>query len=160
MFERWKTSIYFKCLLYTHYENQYHNLGINFRKRLWNSLEIYSLSIRDYSNNMIAKVQMSKIWMFMLNIQNNIAKCLKACYKDSSWLWHLWYGHLSFGGVDLLSKKQMVRGFPTINHCDQLCEGFLLWNKFWKIFSKGSYLRAEKPLQFIHTNVWDPIKFS
>ncbi|KAK6144512.1 hypothetical protein DH2020_021332 [Rehmannia glutinosa] len=43
-----------------------------------------SLSIRDDRNNLITKVPMSRNRMFLLNIQ-----CLKACYKDISWLWHL-----------------------------------------------------------------------
>lgn len=61
-------------------------------------LKNYSLFIRDDSNNMIEKVPMSRNRMFMLNIQNDIAKYLKACYKD------LWIFHLNFGGLELLSK--------------------------------------------------------
>ena len=41
------------------------------------------LSIRDSGSNLIAKVPMSRNRMFMLNIQNNLAKCLKPCYKDT-----------------------------------------------------------------------------
>ena len=48
-----------------------------------------NLSIRDRVSNLIVKVSMSRNIMFMHNIQNNIAKCLKACYKDTAWFWHL-----------------------------------------------------------------------
>ena len=117
-----------------------------------------SLSIRDNRSNLITKVPMSRNRMFLLNIQNDVAKCLKACYKDASWLWHLRYGHLNFGGLDLLSKKNMVRGLPSINQPDQLCEGCLLGKQFRKSFPKESNSRAQKPLELIHTDVCGPIK--
>ncbi|KAE8709398.1 Agamous-like MADS-box protein AGL6 [Hibiscus syriacus] len=118
----------------------------------------YNLSIKDDKNNFIAKVPMSKNRMFLINIQNDVAKCLKACYKDSSWLWHLRFGHLNFGGLELLSKKEMVKGLPCINHPDQLCEGCLVGKQFRKSFPKESETRAKKPLELIHTDVCGPIK--
>ena len=81
-----------------------------------------TLFLRDNIGNLIAKVPMKRNRMFMLNIQNDIAKYLKACYKYASWLWHLRFGHLNFGGLELLSKKEMVRGLPCIKHPNQLCE--------------------------------------
>ena len=57
-----------------------------------------NLSIRDNANNLIAKVPMTKNRMLILNIQNDVAKCLNMCYKNTSWLWHLRYGHPIFGG--------------------------------------------------------------
>ncbi|KAE8707740.1 TMV resistance protein N-like [Hibiscus syriacus] len=120
----------------------------------------YNLSIKDDKNNFIAKVPMSKNRMFLINIQNDVEKCLKACYKDASWLWHIRFGHLNFGGLELLSKKEMVKGLPRINHPDQLCEGCLAGKKFRKSFPKESETRAKKPLELIHTDVCGPIKLS
>ena len=85
-----------------------------------------NLSIKDNANNLIAKVPMTKNRMFILNIQNDVAKCLKMCYKDASWLWHLRYKHPNFGGLESLSKKNTVRGLPSTCHSDQVCEGCLL----------------------------------
>ena len=31
--------------------------------------------------------------------------------QDESWLWHLIFGHLNFGGMRLLHTKNMVKGF-------------------------------------------------
>ena len=45
-----------------------------------------SLSIRDANNNFITKVPMPNNRMFLINIQSDVAKYLKTCYKDSSWL--------------------------------------------------------------------------
>ncbi|KAM1744384.1 hypothetical protein ACFX11_011278 [Malus domestica] len=95
---------------------------------------------------------MSKNRMFPMDIQNDVAKCLKICYKDISWLWHLRFGHLNFGGLELLSKKEMVRGLPCISHPDQVCEGCLLGKQFRKSFPKESTTRTQKPLELIHTD--------
>ena len=65
-----------------------------------------NLSIRDVNSNFIAKVPMSKNRIFLINIQSDVAKCLKTCYKDSSWLWHLRLGHINFRSLELLSKKE------------------------------------------------------
>ncbi|KAE8699231.1 BTB/POZ and MATH domain-containing protein 4-like [Hibiscus syriacus] len=118
----------------------------------------YNLSIKDDNNNFIAKVMMSKNRMFLINIQNDVAKCPKACYKDASCLWHLRFRHLNFGGLELLSKKEMVKGLPRINHSDQLCEWCLVVKQFRKSFPKESETRAKKPLELIHTDVCGPIK--
>ena len=80
------------------------------------------LNLRDSNDNLIAKVPMNKNRMFILKIQNDVAKCLKACVGDSSWLWHLRLGHLNFDGLNSLSKKHMVNGLPHINHPNQICE--------------------------------------
>ena len=58
----------------------------------------------------------------------------------------------------LLSKKNMVKGLPYINHSDQLCEGFLLGKQFRKSFPKESNSRAQKPLELIHIDVCGPFK--
>ncbi|KAH9650236.1 hypothetical protein KPL70_026291 [Citrus sinensis] len=77
---------------------------------------------------------------------------------DQSWTWRLQYGHLNFGGLELLPKKNMVKGLPYINHPDQLCEGCLLSKQFKKSFLKELNSRAQKPLELIHTDVCGPFK--
>jgi hypothetical protein len=57
-----------------------------------------------------------------------------------------------------MSKKNMVRGLPSINHPDQLCEGCLLGKQFRASFPKESNSRAKKPLELIHADVCGPIK--
>ena len=116
-----------------------------------------SLFIRNDQRNLIAQVPMTNNRMFLLNIQNDVAKCLKACYKDNAWLWHLRFGHLNFGGLKLLSEKEMVKGLPSISLPDQFCEGCLLGKHFRKSFPREATTRARKPLELIHTDVCGPI---
>ena len=57
------------------------------------------------SKNLIARVEMTKNRMFPLTMRNDLNNSLNS-YKtkslDQSWLWHLRYGHLHFGGLYLL----------------------------------------------------------
>ena len=82
--------------------------------------------IRDKNNSLITKVRMSPNNMFGLNIQYESLPCFSAIIKNSSWLWHLRFGHLSFSSLSLMCKKHMVRGMPNIDHQDQVCEGCAL----------------------------------
>ena len=109
--------------------------------------------IKDHPNNLITKVPITRNRMFLLNIQNDVAKCIKACSRDLSWLWHLRLGHLNLGGLQLLAKSKMVRGLPSIKHLDQLCEGCFLGKKSWKNFPKEASTRATKPLQLVHIDM-------
>ncbi|CAL1382291.1 unnamed protein product [Linum trigynum] len=115
------------------------------------------LELLNEKKQLLARVPMSRNRMFTLNIQTEIAKCLKVCVKDNTWLWHLRYGHLNFGGLKLLGQKKMVHGLPVINHPDQLCEGCLVGKQFRASFPKESLSRAKAPLELVHADLCGPI---
>ncbi|KAJ7959769.1 Retrovirus-related Pol polyprotein from transposon TNT 1-94 [Quillaja saponaria] len=116
-----------------------------------------NLWLRDQDANLIAKVSMTRNKMFILNLQNDGAKCLKMCAKDSTWRWHMRLGHLNFRGLKNLGEKKMVYGLPFIDHPNQLCEACLIGKHARKSFPKEA-TRATEPLQLIHTDVCGPIK--
>ncbi|CAL1396308.1 unnamed protein product [Linum trigynum] len=47
------------------------------------------LELLNEKKQLLARVPMSRNRMFTLNIQTEMAKCLKACVKENTWLWHL-----------------------------------------------------------------------
>ena len=57
--------------------------------------------------------------------------------KDKNWLWHLRFGHLNFGGLNLLHRKGMVNGLPLIEKPNSLCEGCILGKQHRDIFPEG-----------------------
>ncbi|KAL0537088.1 hypothetical protein IC582_026058 [Cucumis melo] len=118
----------------------------------------YSLLIRDNHDKINAKVQMTKNRMFLLNIQTDVARCLKSCLKDPNWIWHLRFGHLNFDGLRLLARKNMVKGLPYVKLPDQLCEGCLHGKQSRKSFPQESSWRARRPLELVHTDLCGPIK--
>ncbi|GLU15868.1 hypothetical protein SLE2022_323240 [Rubroshorea leprosula] len=56
-----------------------------------------------------------------------------------------------------MASKRMVKGLPSVNQPDQLCEGCLLGKQSRKSFPKQSQSRATRPLQLVHTDVCGPI---
>eukprot|EP00253_Pinus_taeda_P029728 PITA_29728 len=71
------------------------------------------------SKRCIVEVKMTRNRMFPLRIKVvlkdgvEIAVVTQEAFqsdpKDENWLWHLRFGHLNFGGLNLLSRKEMVR---------------------------------------------------
>ncbi|KAL0553618.1 hypothetical protein IC582_007518 [Cucumis melo] len=118
----------------------------------------YSLLMRDNHDKMIAKVKTTKNRMFLLNIQTDVAKCLKSCLKDPNWIWHLRFGHLNFDGLRLLARKNMVKGLSYVKHPDQLCEDCLHGKQSRKSFPRESSSKARRPLELVHTDLCRPIK--
>ena len=76
----------------------------------------------------------------------------KAKDLDESWLWNLRYGHLHFGGLDLLQKKQMVKGLPSIQQPVSLCESCILAKHHMDKFIYGVLYRAKAPLELVHAD--------
>ena len=64
--------------------------------------------------------------MYLLDLKVEQPVCLAARYTEEPWMWHAWFGHLSFDELRRLEK--MVRGLPHIKHGGELkrphfCEG-------------------------------------
>ena len=78
--------------------------------------------------------------------------------KDENWLWNLRFGHLNFGGLNLLSRKGMVRGLPLIEKPDSLCEGYILGKQHRESFPSGKNIRAKAPLGIVHSDLCGPMQ--
>ena len=59
--------------------------------------------------------------MFLLNLMNGGAMCLKTCASDLSQIWCMRFGRLNFGGLQALGEKKTVKGTTKINQ-------FEFWN--------------------------------
>lgn len=125
-------------------------------KRYDINLKDLALTIKNKENEVIAKVDMSKNRLFTLNIKTDSVKCFKAILKDSSWLWHLRFGHLGFSGLKLLWKTKMVKGLPEMNHPNKILEGCIMGKQHRKSFPVGKSWRASRPLQLVHTDIAGP----
>ena len=127
-------------------------------------------TIRDIppSKKIIVQVQMTSNRMFPLKLRadlkegRTIAAVTQEVFqeqvKDENWLWHLRFGHLNFGGLNLLHRKGMVRGLPLIEKPDNLCEGCILGKQHKESFPAGKSIRAKAPLEIVHSNVCGPMQ--
>ena len=95
--------------------------------------------IYDPTRGAIAVVQMSSNRLFPLKI-TSVQSCLVAEVKDSSWLWHFRYDHLSFGGLKTLQQKNMVAGlFLRLVFLPKFVKNVLFINNIVPNFPKGSH---------------------
>eukprot|EP00253_Pinus_taeda_P002234 PITA_02234 len=102
------------------------------------------------SKRCIAEVKMTRNRMFPLRIRadlknkNELAAVTQEAFqsvpKDENWLWHLRFGHLNFGGLNLLRRKGMVKGLPLIEKPDSLCEGCILGNNIEKFSLRKTWV--------------------
>eukprot|EP00253_Pinus_taeda_P025292 PITA_25292 len=120
------------------------------------------------SKRCIVEVKMTSNMMFPLRIRadlknkNEIAAVTQEAFqsvpKDENWLWHLRFGHLNFGGLNLLRRKGMVKGLPLIDKPDNLCEGCILGKQHREVFPSGKSIRAKAPLEIIHSDLYGPMQ--
>jgi hypothetical protein len=113
------------------------------------------------NKQLIARVEMTKNRMFPLVMINDLSGSLNV-YKDGSldeyWLWHLRYGHLHFGGLDLLQKKHMVKGLPCIQQPISSYERCILGKHQRLKFLLGVSYREKSPLEIVHTDLCRPMQ--
>ena len=108
----------------------------------------------------IAQVNMTRNRMFPLKMRVDLKKGVEMAAvtqekfqreaKDENWLWHLRFGHLNFGGLNLLHKKGIVKGLPLIEKPDNLCEGCILGKQHREKFPSGKSIRAKTPLEIVY----------
>lgn len=114
--------------------------------------------IQDEKLGLIAQVKMTANRMFPLYLHHTILSYFAAKLKDTAWLWHLRYGHLSFGGLKTLQQKNMVAGLPKFESPSEICEECVVSKQHRDPFPKGKSSRATKALELVHSDLCGPIK--
>ncbi|XP_061353100.1 uncharacterized protein LOC133297887 [Gastrolobium bilobum] len=87
------------------------------------------LLLKDKQGRLIARVQMEKNIMYKLSLRSMEVGCLQAGVEDKMDLWHRRFGHLHYGGLTEMMKKDMVVGLPKINSEGRFCEDCVLGMK-------------------------------
>lgn len=130
--------------------------------------DVCTIMDRKPSKRCIAEVKMTRNRMFPLRIKAylkdgvEIATVTQEAFqsepKDENWLWHLRFGHLNFGGFNLLHRKGMVRGLPLIEKPDNFCEGCILGKQHKEGFPSGKSIREKAPLEIVHSDLCGPMQ--
>ena len=80
--------------------------------------------------------------------------------QDESQLWHFIFGHLNFGGMNLLHRRNMVKGLPLIDRPERVCEGCIFGKQHRKTFLVGKSYRAHTRLEIVHSDICGPMQTS
>ncbi|KAK2970503.1 hypothetical protein RJ640_013575 [Escallonia rubra] len=113
--------------------------------------------IQDEKLGLIAQVKITTNRMFPLYLHHTTYSCLAAKLENTAWLWHFRYGHLSFGGLKTLQKKDMVEGLPEFVSPSDVCEDCVVSKQHRNSFPKGNAWRAKKALELVHSDLCGPI---
>ncbi|CAL2269077.1 unnamed protein product [Prunus armeniaca] len=94
----------------------------------------------------VAKIKMMANKVFPLIMTSKENYVLKAENVEESHLWHMRYGHLNQRSLQLLHKKDMVVGLPSIQSEKAICEG-CIFGKFHRLPFSQSTWKARAPLE-------------
>lgn len=85
--------------------------------------------------------------------------CLQVLEEKEEELWHKMLGHLSHGGLQNMSEKEMVNGLPHISHdiAVKVCDTCMKGKQNRENIPKKSSWKASHCLQLIHTDICGPI---
>ncbi|MCH81754.1 retrovirus-related pol polyprotein from transposon tnt 1-94, partial [Trifolium medium] len=100
---------------------------------------------------------MSANRMYVVNAALVIPKCLKVSKRDWSQLWHNRYAHLSIKWLNILAKKDMVKGLPPLEEIDEKCVDCLTGKQHREAIPKQAMWRASEKLELVHSDICGPI---
>jgi hypothetical protein len=106
---------------------------------------------------LILTTEMTANRMYIITASVIIPKCLQVSKVEEAKLWHQRYAHLSFKGLKVLNKKQMVKGLPVLNELEGKCEDCLSGKQHREAIPKQANWRASQKLELIHSDVCGPI---
>jgi hypothetical protein len=104
------------------------------------------MRIWDRHHRLLAKVTRGTNRLYVLNVQVAQPLCLTAHWDDEAWQWHERFRHLHFEALKWLSAKRMVRGLPSLDHVEQLCDVCVLTKQRRLPFPQQSSFQAKEQL--------------
>lgn len=115
------------------------------------------LRVWDRERRLLARVERSQNRLYILRLQVARPLCLAAHHDNGAWLWHERLGHVNFGAIEKMSRLEMARGLPRIDHVEQFCDTCVLTKHRHGAFPKQSRYRADNPLELVHGDLCGPI---
>ena len=115
------------------------------------------LTIFDRDGYLFTEVQRYEGWLYLLKL-SIVNQCLIITEDTAEdWLWHSWFGHLSFHTLKEMSSKQIIEEIPPINMPNKLCQNCIAGKHHRMPFPKMSSFWATESLELIHTYICGPI---
>jgi transposase InsO family protein len=115
------------------------------------------LRIWDNHHRLLAKVHRGKNRLYILYLEAAQPICLAARKDVEAWQWHERFGHLNFDALRRLSKEEMARGMPVVNHVEQVCDTCVTTKQRRRSFPAAAAYRAQNQLELVHGDLCGPV---
>ncbi|KAM2548849.1 hypothetical protein TB1_013282 [Malus domestica] len=78
--------------------------------------------------------------------------------NETSDLWHMRLGHVSYSKLSVMVKKSMLKGFPQLDvRTDTICAG-CQYGKAHQLPYEESKFKVKEPLELVHSDVFGSVK--
>ncbi|KAE8676439.1 hypothetical protein F3Y22_tig00111614pilonHSYRG00169 [Hibiscus syriacus] len=78
--------------------------------------------------------------------------------NETSDLWHMRLGHVSYSKLSVMVKRSMLKGLPQLDvRTDTVCAG-CQYGKAHQLPYDESKFKAKEPLELVHSDVFGPVK--
>jgi hypothetical protein len=108
------------------------------------------LRIWDKSRCLLAKVHRRKNRLYILHLEAAQPLCLAARKDDEACKWHERFGHLHFDALRRLSKEEMARGMPVVDHIEQMRDTCVTTKQRRRAFPAAAAYQAQNQLELVH----------
>jgi hypothetical protein len=115
------------------------------------------LRIREQSRRLLARVPRRPDRLYVLDLDVAWPVCLEARGKEETWRWHARMGHVNMKALRKLAREEMVRGLPSIEQVNKLCDACLAGKQRRNPFPAVAQYQAERTLEILHGDLCGPI---
>jgi transposase InsO family protein len=115
------------------------------------------MRIRDEEGRLLTKVHRGPTRLYVLELKMARPVCLAAHVGEDAWRWHARFGHINFTALRKMSREELVRGLPTLEQVNQLCDACLAGKHRRAPFPQKALRRATRPLKLLHGDLCGPI---
>jgi hypothetical protein len=123
------------------------------------SMTLCNNEMKVFNNDkkLILCAPLSKSRTFQVKLTASDSHCLASeVIHDTTWLWHLRYGHLNFKSLNNLKNNCMVNGLPEIRVPKDMCRNCLIGKQSRKSFVDHIAMRAKNKLDVVYSDVCGP----
>ncbi|KAM1753555.1 hypothetical protein ACFX12_006125 [Malus domestica] len=78
--------------------------------------------------------------------------------NETSDLWHLRLGHVSYSKLSVMVKKSMLKGFPQLDVRTDTVYAGCQYGKAHQLPYEESKFKEKEPLELVHSDVFGPVK--
>ncbi|XP_006392748.2 uncharacterized protein LOC18010455 [Eutrema salsugineum] len=100
---------------------------------------------------METKMTLNRMFLIYAKEKPVSEKCLKVEEEDLGSLWHRRLGHLNNMSIQIMQKKELVKGLPNMKNEENVCTVCNVGKQQREKFPKKSKWRATKKLELVHT---------